>query len=171
MKTALLALLLAGQPAARPCLTQSEAESVVLVTLPDLIRQTGSICAAQLPSNSLLRRPTSPLLSRYQAEADRAWPAARGAIVKLSDSQAEALLGSQFARPLLTTLVVPLITGRIATRDCGTIDRLLVALEPLPPRNTASAIVTALGFAAAQKPPAGTRNQLAALPLCQTGGR
>ncbi len=171
MKAALLALLLAAQPPARPCLTQGEAESVVLVAMPDLLRQTGAICSGQLPASSLLRRPASPLLSRYQVEADRAWAGARAALVKLSDPQADALLGSQFARPLLLTLVVPLITGRIATGDCRTIDRLVTALEPLPPRNTAATVVTALGYFARQKPLAGARNQLATLPLCDAGDR
>ena len=170
MKLALLALLLAAPPPARACLTQGEAESAVLVAMPELLRQTGSICSGQLPASSLVRLSTSPLLSRYQIEADRAWPAARAALVKLSDPQADALLDSQFARPLLLTLVVPLITERIATTDCRTIDRLVTALEPLPPRNTAAAVVTAIGYFATRKPMAGARNQLAGLPLCQTGG-
>lgn len=147
----------------RPCLTQAEAEAVTLVALPEIIRQTGATCAAALPATSLLRRAHSPMLQRYDAEAARAWPAARGAVIKLSPS-AEALLGSDLARPLLTSLIAPLIAGRVATKDCGTIDRLVTALEPLPPRNTASVIVTAVAHAQAQR--TRTTPRAAELPLC-----
>lgn len=161
-----LAALAGGQMPARPCLTQPEAEAVVLVALPDLMRQTGVVCAARLPASSLLRQPSAPMLQRFATEADRAWPAARAAFVKLSDPAAEALLGSQFARPLLATLITPLLVGRIAPKDCGTIDRLLSELGPLPPRNMAGVIVTTLRYLSTQKVPAGMTNPAAGLPLC-----
>ena len=157
----MLAAALASPAPPRPCLTQADAEAVTLVAIPEIIRQTGVACAAELPATSLVRRPQSPLLQRYDAEAERAWPAARAAIIKLSDPQAEALLGSQFARPLLTTLIAPLIVGRVATKDCGTIDQLVTQLEALPPRNTAGVIVTTLRYLQAR----GEKN-VAALPLC-----
>ena len=161
----LLLLLAAANPAtvARPCLTPPEAEAIALVALPELVRQTGVTCAAQLPATSLVRRTASPMLQRYDAEAERAWRAARAAIVKLSDPAAESLLGSQFARPLLVTLIVPLLVGRIATKDCGTIDRLVTQLEPLPPRNLAGVVVTAIQYLATQKR---ADNPVATLPLC-----
>lgn len=160
MKLLLLAAALAS-PAPRPCLTRAEAETMALVAMPEIIRQTGVACATQLPVASLVRQPQSALLRRYDAEADRAWPGARAAIVKLSDPQAAVLLGSQFARPLLTTLIAPLIVGRIAAKDCGTIDRLVTLLEPLPPRNAAGVVVTTLRYLQAR----GDRH-VAALPLC-----
>ncbi len=159
MKLLMLAAAVAS-PAPRPCLTQADAEAVALVALPEIIRQTGAVCAAVLPSASLVRRAQSSLLQRYDAEAERAWPAARAAIVKLSDPQADALLGSEFARPLLTTLIAPLIVGRVAVKDCETIDRLVTLLEPLPPRNTAGVIVTTLRYLQARD------KKVAALPLC-----
>jgi hypothetical protein len=164
LKLLALAAALAGpvqQP--RPCLTQAEAEAVTLVALPEIIRQTGATCAAALPPTSLLRQTQSPMLQRYDAEAARAWPAARGAVVKLSPS-AEALLGSELARPLLTSLIAPLIAGRVATQDCPTIGRLVTALEPLPPRNTASVIVTAIAHAQTRRAVGGAR--ATELPLC-----
>ena len=160
MKAIMLAAALAAPAPPRPCLTAGEAEAVALVALPEVIRQAGAACATELPPSSLLRRTDSAMLARYDAEAERAWPAAKGAIVKLSGPEANALLGSSLARPLLTTLIAPLIVGRVATKDCGTIDRLVTALEPLPPRNTASVLVTALQHLAAKNPDA------ARLPLC-----
>lgn len=172
MKLLAAALMLtsaAAPPAPPPCLTGAEAETLTLVALPEVIRQAGVACAAQLPAASLLKRRASPMLARYDAEADRAWPAARAAIVKLSNPTADALLQSQYARPLLATLIAPLIVGRINPRDCGTIDRLVTSLEPLPPRNTAAAIVAAVQYARRAQP--GERNPVAALPLCAAEAR
>jgi hypothetical protein len=164
---ALSAIALIASPAvAQPrCITGPEAESLTLVAMPDILRETGRVCAAQLPAASLIRRQSSTLIDRYQIEADRAWPAARAAIVKLSDPAVDALLDSDFARPLLTTLLVPQIVGRIAPRDCGTIDRLVALLEPLPPRNTAGIVVETLRYLKSQKARGGAIS-VASLPLC-----
>lgn len=167
---AAVALLASPAVAQQRCITGPEAEALTLVALPEIIRETGTVCAAQLPPTSLVRRTSSPLLNRYQAEAERAWPAARGAIVKLSDPAVDALLDSEFARPLLTSLLVPQIVGRIAVRDCGTIDRLVALLEPLPARNTAGIVVETLRYLKAEK----ARRGVAAvpdLPLCKASTR
>ncbi|MEG3164108.1 hypothetical protein U1701_05830 [Sphingomonas sp. PB2P19] len=169
---ALAAVALLASPAAaqQPCITGPEAEALTLVALPDIIRETGTVCAAQLPATSLVRRRSSPLLSRYQVEAARAWPAARAAIVKLSDPAVDALLDSEFARPLLTSLLVPQLVGRIATRDCGTIDRLVALLEPLPARNTAAIVVETLRYLKAEKARRGVV-AVPDLPLCTARSR
>lgn len=147
-----LALTLAGPAtAAPPCLSPREAETIALVAMPEIVRVTGTICAGQLPASSLVRRTSGPFLAKYQAAADRAWPEARGAIAKLSDPAVTLLLASDYARPVLVSLLVPLLVGRINTADCPTIDRLTTLLEPLPPRNTAGVIVTTLQFIRAEK--------------------
>ncbi len=158
--------LLASPAVAQPrCITGPEAESLTLVAMPDILRETGRVCAAQLPDGSLIRRQSSALIDRYQVESDRAWPAARAAIVKLSDPAVDAMLDSEFARPLLTTLLVPQIVGRIATRDCGTIDRMVTLLQPLPPRNTAGIVVETLRYLKSQKSRSGDIAAVAML-LC-----
>jgi len=156
----------AAPAAAQNCLSTVEAESLALVAMPEVIRHTGTVCARRLPATSLVRRTASPMLRRYDAAADTAWPAARAAIVKLSDPAVAALLQSSYARPLLVTLVAPMVVGRIAVEDCVTIDRLVTQLEPLPPRNTASVLVTALQFLRAEKSK-GKAIDLPDLPLCE----
>jgi hypothetical protein len=175
MKT--LAALLIGAmlavPAAaqsRPCLTAPEAESVALVAMPEILRDTGAVCAARLPTSSVLRRPDGPFFAKYQAAADAAWPAARGAIVKLSNPAADLLLDSSYARPLLTSLLAPLLVGRINPADCGTLDRLVTGLAPLPPRNTAGVVVTALRYLNAEKAK-GKPVAVPDLPLCREDTR
>ena len=163
----LLAGALASTPAAAApaCLSPDEAESLALVALPEIIRETGTVCADRLPATSLVRRPDGPFLARYDQAADRAWPAAQAAIVKLSDPMVEVLLQSRYARPLLVTLLVPQIAGRIAPEDCPLIDRLVTDLAPLPPRNAAGVVVTSLMFLRAEKA-RGKPVDLPDLPLC-----
>ena len=141
-----IAAMLASPAAAqqRTCLSDAEAETLAAVILPDVIRETGRLCQTRLPARSLLRNANSALVAKYQAAADRAWPAAQQAIVKLSDPAVTLLLQSEYARPVLSSLIAPQVVGRIAVEDCPTIDRLVTLLEPLPPANTAGVIVTAI---------------------------
>lgn len=165
MKLLMVAAALAAPPPPRACLTADDAEAVVLVAMPEIIRQTGMVCAARLSNTSLVRQTSGPFLAKYQAAADRAWPNARTAIVKLINPTAEMLLQSDYARPLLTSLLVPQLVGRINPADCGTLDRLVTALAPLPPRNTANVIVTALTYFKAEKAK-GKNIATPDLPLC-----
>lgn len=159
-----LSLVAAPAAAQTPCLNQSEAESIALVSMPAIIRDAGRVCAA-LPATSLLRRTSGPFLAKYDAEADRAWPAARQAIAKLSDPSVELLLMSDYARPMLTSLFAPQITGRLQPRDCSTLDRLVTLLEPLPARNTAGIVVATLQYIKAEHA-RGAMRDAPDLPIC-----
>ncbi|WP_308814085.1 hypothetical protein [Sphingomonas sp. GV3] len=175
MKTALslsAAMLLLAQPvqAQSRCLTAPEAEAVTLVALPTILEQTGVVCATRLPTSSLLRQSDGPFLARYKDAAERAWPNARAAIVKLSDPLIDGLLQSDYARPLLTAALAPLLVGRINPADCGTIDRLVTQLSPLPPQNAAGVIVTTLGYLKAEKAK-GKDSAVPDLPLCAGSAR
>ncbi len=166
MKLALMLALAAAPPQpARPCLTDTEAQAMVLVAMPDILRETGRLCAPRLPATSPIRQADGALVGRYQAAADQAWPGARAAIVKLSDPTVDILLQSDYARPLLTSIIVPLIVGRIAIGDCATIDRLVTNLAPLPPRNTAGIVITTLHYLKRQKA-SGKAADVPDLPLC-----
>jgi hypothetical protein len=166
VKLLLLAALLAGAPPAPPaCLTDAEAQAAALVALPEIIHETGVVCAAQLPPTALVRQTSGAFIARYQVEADRAWPTARAAIAKLTDPTAALLLQSDYARPVLVTLLVPQLVGRIAPADCATLDHLATLLAPLPPRNTAGIVVTALAWLKTQKAK-GASVAVPDLPLC-----
>ena len=167
---AAVALLAAPAEAQSRCITTPEAEAMTLVALPDIIQQTGIICATRLPATSLLRRTDSAFFAGYRQAADRAWPDARAAIVKLSDPMIDSLLQSEFARPLLTAALAPVLVGRINPADCGTIDRFVTQLAPLPPANTAGVIVTTLRYFKAEKAK-GKAITVPDLPLCPEGTR
>lgn len=165
-----VALSVSASPVAAqtPCLNQAEAESIALVSMPAIIRDAGRVCAA-LPATSLLRRTSGPFIAKYDAEADRAWPAARQAIAKLSDPSVELLLMSDYARPMLTSLFAPQITGRLQARDCPTLDRLVTLLEPLPARNTAGIVVATLQYIKAEHA-RGAMRDAPDLPICAAKG-
>jgi hypothetical protein len=162
---AALALTASSAAAQNQCVTQPEAEALAQVALPGIIRSTGSVCAARLPASSLLRQPRGGFIAKYDVAADRAWPTARGALTKLSDPTVAPLLDSEYARPLLTTLIAPLIVGEIAASDCPVIDALLTQLAPLPAQNTASIVVTTLRYLKAEKAK-GRNVAVPDLPLC-----
>lgn len=165
---ALLAAIASPAQAQRNCVTPAEAEALTLVALPEVILEAGRVCGPSLPATSLLRRPTGAFIAKFQAEADRAWPAARTAIAKVVDPSAAPLLESGYARPLLTSLIVPQLLGRVEARDCSTIDRLVRLLSPLPPRNVAGVVVTTLGWLKAERA-RGKRVDVPDLPLCPAG--
>ena len=167
----LLAALAAPPQPARPCLTTPDAEALAAVALPEVMRQTGTRCAAKLPAASPLRQANGELLRRYDRAADVAWPAARAAIVKLSDPAMNLLLESQYARPLLASVAAPMVVARIATSDCATIDRMATLLAPLPPANVAGLIVAGLDRTRRTAPAAGASNPVASLPLCSAESR
>ena len=155
-----------------PCLNAAEAEAVAAVTFPDIILETGRVCTA-LPATSIVRRTSGPFLARYQAEADRAWPTARQAIAKLSDPRVSMLLlQADYARPLITSLIAPMVVGQIQQSDCGTIDRIVTLLEPLPARNTAGIVVATIQHLKAEKA-RGTASvaNVPDLPVCTAAKR
>lgn len=170
MKRLIVALLLAAMPGAAlaqtPCLSAAEAEAITLVAFPDIIRETGRVCTT-LPASSLVRRASGPFIARYEAEADRAWPAARNAIAKLSDPRiALLLLQSDYARPLIAPLMALQVVGRIQPSDCPTIDRIVTLIEPLPPRNTAGIVVASVQHLKAEKERGNTIAGVPDLPVC-----
>lgn len=159
------ALIASPVQAQRRCVTIAEAESLTLVALPEIIRQTGRVCTARLPAASLVRQSTGPFIGKFDDAAESAWPRARAALGKLAIGLADGLLQSDFARPVVVSLIAPQIVGRIAVEDCGVIDRLVSQLAPLPPRNVASVVVTSLGYLKAQRAK-GRQTEVPDLPLC-----
>ena len=167
---ALAALLTAAPVTAQSrCLTPGEAESIALVAMPDIIRDAGTVCG-RLPASSLLRRTDGKFITKYEAEADRAWPSARTAIAKLSDPAVELLLLSEYARPLLTAMFAPQITGRINPEDCPMLDRVVTLIEPLPARNTAGILVAALQHLKTERA-RGRAKDAPDLPICTSTGQ
>ncbi|MBB3910665.1 hypothetical protein [Sphingomonas desiccabilis] len=160
---ALLATGSTAQAQTAACVTRTEAEALVLFVAPDLIRQTGQRCATVLPASALLRQSSGTLIAKYEAEAERAWPEARKALLKIAGPDVSQMLDSAFAKPMVGTLVAPLVTGNLQAKDCATVERALTLVQPLPARNTAALLVL---FAQAD---AASPRPMMRLPLCPAG--
>ncbi|GGB98430.1 hypothetical protein GCM10011494_16150 [Novosphingobium endophyticum] len=148
---ALTASLLAVVPqvasAAQPaCLSKTEARSLLVYALPQVIDGTRKRCEAVLPDNSYLRRHGSGLAARYGAQKARYWPEAKAAFLKLGNASDPQL--GQFARnlpdesmqPLIDLTVEGMVSQSIRPETCEEIDLAIDLLSPLPPENTAGLI-------------------------------
>jgi hypothetical protein len=154
--------------AAAPCLTAPEATSVASVAMPAIIQQVGQICATELPASALLRQTGGPFLTKYQAEADRAWPAAQGALGRVAGPDIAPLLQSEFTRPLLTSLLAPALIGTVGPGDCGKAERIAHDIAPLPAHNAAELIVSTLQLVREKQAEFGTKGTDRSLdiPIC-----
>lgn len=151
---------------ARQCVPQREAEALFLYMAPEVIRQTGRTCSANLPANALLLRQSGPFLAKFQTEATGAWPLARNAIARIAGQDVRQILDSQFAQPVVAAMVAPLLIQQIRAQDCASIERVVSLIEPLPARNAASLVTTILQLAGDND--AEARRRLP-LTICPTG--
>jgi hypothetical protein len=147
----------------KPCLTREEASAIMFVLAPEAIRAAGTACAQTLPATALLRQTAGPFLDSFQAESDRAWPIAKSGLAKLSSGGDLAGLDSELMKPLLSTLIVPMIAKEIKPQDCGKIDHIVNQLAPLPPQNLVELIVSVLEMTGDSRASKGKKNDF---PIC-----
>ncbi len=143
--------------AEKPCLEAAEAQALLVFILPGTFTQVSDQCRDALPPTSTLTRVGRTLATRYQPEAEAAWPLARAAFGKMSDPAMLKLLGDDTLKKLVSAGVASGITKAIKPKDCGTVDQFVAALEPLPARNMAM-LVGALMEAGSKMDANGNRN-------------
>jgi hypothetical protein len=152
--------------AALPCIAPTQAESLFLALAPGLVGTVAATCASSLPPTALLRTRVSQLTAKYTAESDRAWGAARESLKQLAGPDAAQLLDSDLARPMVMSLVAPLLAKEIKPAACPDIDRILTLIDPLPARNTAGLIVAIVELSQRDKV---AREGSMALSICRPG--
>lgn len=141
-----------AQAAAPPCLTPREFASLASYALPGVIAGTAQRCSAALGPEAYLKRSGAALASRYSAGKAAAWPGAKAAFVKLSQStnpDMASLLGSMpddQLQPMADALVEGLVGQQVPLERCRAIDTAVRLLAPLPAQNTAELIALAVGF-------------------------
>ena len=150
--------------AAEPCLTGPEAEAVMITAVPTVMTTLRVMCAPSLPANALLRQSDSAFVAKYAAAADDAWPLAKAGLGKIAGPDVQPMLESRFARVALGTILAPIVVANFKLRDCKPANRMLTALDPLPPRNAAAAFVAFWQMAHADR-----KDQKDILPVCPYG--
>lgn len=151
----MLMLAVPAQAVAAPCLTPAEFTAVTTYTLPSMIRGASQRCASQLGADAYLRRNGESLASRYAARRTSAWPGAKAAFLKLSAAAAGGETGNLIRnlpdtsmQPMLDALMEGMVAQRLPLDRCGTIDRMIGLLSPLPPESAAELIAVAVGLGA-----------------------
>jgi hypothetical protein len=152
-----------AQSAAVPCIPQRDAEALFLAVAPALIDSVATTCATALPATAILRRSPAALRSKFVAESDVAWPRAKAGLRTLLGPDAAPMVDSELARPMLSSMVGPMLAKDVKPGDCAGIDRVLTLIDPLPARNVAGLVVTLLDVTGAAKARAGRK---AAFTLC-----
>lgn len=139
---ALAATAAQAQQAAKPCLPPQQAEAVMLVVAPTLVRSVAAKCTTALPANAYLVRSAPQLAGKFEAEAPAAWPQATNALKTLAGADVAGLADSTLMRAALVEAIGAKLGEEIKVKDCAAIDRVLALLDPLPARNSAALIVT-----------------------------
>jgi hypothetical protein len=143
---ALIASALASSQAMaqKACLTGPEAEGLITFALPSAIDGIAKRCVGALPATSALGQSGSLISARYRADADQAWPVAGAAFDKLSGMKLAQTMRPDAARKLLETVVTAALEDNFKAQDCGTVDRFVDILSPLPARNLARFVVATM---------------------------
>lgn len=171
--TAIIAALLAAVPtiaqaAEPPCLTAGEFTSLAQYALPSIIDGTSQRCRSTLGPGAYLSRSGGELIQRYAQRKPAAWPGAKAAFLKLSatsNGDANKLIHNMpdaSLQQMLDSLMAGLISQQVPLNRCGTIDRVIGLLSPLPADNTAELIALAVGLGAKSG-----RAKVGAFSLCQ----
>lgn len=126
-----------AQAAAKPCITPAEAQALVAFLLPDALSSISDQCRPALPADAVLTRSGKLLAQRYRPDSDAAWPLAKQAFGRMSDAAIVKLLDDATLKKLVAAGIGAELAKKFKTNDCGTVDRFVTALEPLPPKNMA----------------------------------
>ncbi len=131
---------------AAPCLTLTEARSMVQVILPDIVSGLADKCKATTGASSFLSRSGGQMADRLRPAANTAWPAGKAVFIKLAGPQGAVLsqVPDETARTLFSAGIGAGISGSIKPETCPLVDRALSALSPLPPENMTELITLLL---------------------------
>jgi len=141
---------------AAPCVTEAEAQSVLLVLAPDAIRAVAQKCSS-LPETATLRGGLAKFLEPYDAAATSAWPQAGPVLSKIAGPEMKGIDPATM-KPMLGAMVGAMAADKVKPADCPTIERVMTYIAPLPPANVAGLAA----FAAASSSKSGK----SPLPIC-----
>lgn len=141
-----------AEAAEPPCLTPAEFTALSGYALPSAIRAAAARCAGTLPANAYLRASGEGLARKYDARKAATWPAAKAAFIRvgmaMSPQTAEVFKSMPDAQlqPIVDTLLTSTVGQKLPLDRCGSLDRLVMLVSPLPPQNTAELFGLAAGL-------------------------
>ena len=142
---AALALLSTSQLQAaapvKPCMTQTELRGMVAYVMPSAMATLIGRCQPVLPAGASMLVRGAQLAAELESGRAAAFPLARRAFAKFSDT-GDKMTGAMMQalpeaalRPLIDDTISRELTGSIKVNDCPDIDRIFAALAPLPAIN------------------------------------
>lgn len=140
-----------AQVQSQTCLTRAEAEGLMTYSLPSIVRAMSGKCAAALPATAPLIQAGNVTAARYQPDADTAFPTAKLAFDKLAGTKMSEIIGDAGTQKLIGHTISTGVASKIQAKDCGTIDRILDILQPLPAKNMAMLFTAILELGANEK--------------------
>lgn len=160
-----------AQAAEPPCLTTGEFASLAGYALPSVITGTTQRCSASLGPDAFLPRSGGQLAERYAERKADNWPAARSAFLKLSGGNGDASkllrdLPDASLQGMLDSVLQGMVSQQIPVERCGTIDKVVRLLAPLPPANMAELVSVMVGLGA-KSDAEGKPRKIGKLALCQ----
>ncbi|MDF7773915.1 hypothetical protein P1X14_01540 [Sphingomonas sp. AOB5] len=140
-----------------PCLEAPEAEAVMLLIAPGAIKGVTQACTPHFTAGAFLTGPAGRAqLTRYEAAAKAAEPAAGSGIAKLLGlpPAAAAVPGSSAGFASLAQMMVMGELDQMDTLRCYAFDRMFHLLDPLPPKDVAGVltVIAELGSRDGKKP-------------------
>lgn len=162
-----LPLPAAAQPSL-PCLTPSEAQAIISLTLPDIIAGTAAKCGPVNGATSFLANSGNALADRYRPSALSALPVARPALRKLvgGDGTVLDLMSDENLRFISSNLAATAVLKSIEPQQCGDIDRIMRAVAPLPPENMSMLVGILLEIIARPKAQAAVAKAKSPINIC-----
>lgn len=126
--------------ATKPCLSNSEFQSVAVVLLPVLHSQAVTSCKAFLPANAGLLVQSAELTARYAVSAERERTAAGDILARLLAKEMPVPMSGSAILPFIEGMVPALLAQEIDAEACEVANNIWTAIAPLPPENIASTL-------------------------------
>ena len=148
-----ITLALAASPAAgTPCLTQSEAQALVISALPDAIDAARARCLPSLPPTSSLSQAGAVAAARWRTDAISSADEAALALDKVTGFPIVKMLGAKAAREAMRALISREITARLSPANCVATSEMIDALSPLPAQNVARVVLALIAVQPGKAP-------------------
>ena len=126
--------------ATKPCMTNSEFQSVAVVLLPSLHSQAVTSCKAFLPANAGLLVQSAELTARYATSAERERTAAGDILARLLAKEMPVPMSGSAILPFIEGMVPAMLAQEIDAEACEVANNIWTAIAPLPPENIASTL-------------------------------
>lgn len=154
VKLGLFAALIAFpvQASAGRCVTAAEANAFMSFAMPDVLDGVLQQCRSHVAVTGFFSKSGAGLVEKYRRGQDSHWPGAKAAFFKIADNDPGVaslkIMPDSVVKPLVSFGATAKATNEIKSDDCGKIERMVEAMAPLPPENTATIVSALLEIAA-----------------------